>query len=428
MDSENITTKAPPPSSGQGLGPIPNLTQPTTNKRQRPDSDDDIASFATFRTAENFPKFLIIKSEDDEKPITKLSPFVIEKQIEAIIGTPKSVKKLKNQTLLVETNRKSQTDNLLKITKFFNLKVTVTEHKTLNSSKGIIKDRTLRGESETDICDYLKNQGVIAVKRFTIKKDHETIETNTLLLTFNMVTVPKTLKIFYRIIPVDIYVPNPTRCFNCQKLGHHETNCPVDYASVCEKCGTGGFDHVESRCPNPVKCVNCGLNHLSRSNECEMWKKEKEILKIKVTKNITYLEARKEFEQQPEITYSKIVQSAAIRKPETKTTETDFDEKDFNVTASSKVIIPTKYKQNKQAAKSTATTKTSVSTSQLNTSKTNNEKETPRARSKTRTGNRDNSKSPKSRQKEKPTVKLTRVQDQPVKTSNKYNNLESMET
>ena len=370
---------------------------------------------------------MIIKSEEEENPITKLSPFVIEKQIEAIIGTPKSVKKLKNQTLLVETNRKSQTDNLLKITKFFNLKVTVTEHKTLNTSKGIIKDRALKGESETDICDYLKNQGVIAVKRFTIKKDHETIETNTLLLTFNMVTVPKSLKIFYRIIPVDIYVPNPTRCFNCQKLGHHESNCPVDYASVCEKCGTGGFNHVESKCPNPVKCVNCGLNHLSRSNECEMWKKEKEILRIKVTRNITYLEARKVLEQQPEITYSKIVQSAVMKKPETKATETYFDEKDFNITASSKVIIPTKYKQNKQA-KSTATTKTSVSTSQPSTSKINDENEKPRARSKTRTNNRDNSKSPKTRQKEKPTVKLTRVQDQPVKTSNKYNNLESMET
>ena len=427
MYSETTTNKAPPSSSGSGLRSNPNLSQQTNNKRQRPDSDDDVASFTTFKSTDNFPKFLIIKSEEEENPITKLSPFVIEKQIEAIIGTPKSVKKLKNQTLLVETNRKSQTDNLLKITKFFNLKVTVTEHKTLNTSKGIIKDRALKGESETDICDYLKNQGVIAVKRFTIKKDHETIETNTLLLTFNMVTVPKSLKIFYRIIPVDIYVPNPTRCFNCQKLGHHESNCPVDYASVCEKCGTGGFNHVESKCPNPVKCVNCGLNHLSRSNECEMWKKEKEILRIKVTRNITYLEARKVLEQQPEITYSKIVQSAVMKKPETKATETYFDEKDFNITASSKVIIPTKYKQNKQA-KSTATTKTSVSTSQPSTSKTNDENEKPRARSKTRTNNRDNSKSPKTRQKEKPTVKLTRVQDQPVKTSNKYNNLESMET
>ena len=57
-----------------------------------------------------------------------------------------------------------------------------------------------------------------------------------------------------------------------------------------------------------------------------------------------------------------------MNKPETKATETYFDEKDFNITTSSKVIIPTKYKQNKQA-KSTATTKTSVSTSQPSTSK-----------------------------------------------------------
>ena len=70
---------------------------------------------------------MVLKSED-ETPITNLSPFVIEKQIEAIIGTPKSVKKLKNKTLLVETTRKSQTVNLLKIKNFFNLNVNVSEH------------------------------------------------------------------------------------------------------------------------------------------------------------------------------------------------------------------------------------------------------------------------------------------------------------
>ena len=80
--------------------------------------------------------------------------------------------------------------------KFFNLKVTVSEHRILNTSKGIIKDRALKGESEKDICDYLKNQGVIAVKRFTIKKEFDTIETNTLLLTFNSVSVPKSVNIF----------------------------------------------------------------------------------------------------------------------------------------------------------------------------------------------------------------------------------------
>ena len=96
---------------------------------------------------------------------------MIEKQIESVIGTPKSVKKtLKNRTLLVETSRKSQTDSLLKMSTFFGIKVSVTEHKTLNSSKGVISDRMLKDEKESEIVDYLKEQGVIGCKRFTIKK------------------------------------------------------------------------------------------------------------------------------------------------------------------------------------------------------------------------------------------------------------------
>ena len=170
--------------------------------------DDTQPTTFTFKANENFAKFLVISSKED-KPITSLSPFIIEKQIESIIGTPKNVKKLKNGTLLVETNRKSQTDNLLKITKFFNINVSVTEHKTLNSCKGIIRDRMLKHETEENITEYLNTQGVTACKRFKIKKDGNFIETNTLLLTFNTTTLPKSLKIFYRIIPVEVYIPNP---------------------------------------------------------------------------------------------------------------------------------------------------------------------------------------------------------------------------
>ena len=50
-------------------------------------------------------------------------------------------------------------------------------------------------------------QGVTAVKRFKIKKGEQLIETNTFLLTFNMITLPKSVRIFYRITPVEIYVP-----------------------------------------------------------------------------------------------------------------------------------------------------------------------------------------------------------------------------
>ena len=205
-------------------------------KRPRPcqnDIDDDLATpNFVFSGNDTFPRFLVIQSQDGSNPVTSLSPFVIEKQIESLIGTPKSVKKLKNKTLLVETNRKSQTENLLKVTSFFNLKVSVSQHNGLNSSKGIIRDRMLKGESEDSIVEYLRPQGVTGCKRFKIKKEGQSVETNTLLLTFDRVNVPKSLKTFYRVVPVDVYVPNLLRCFNCQRFGHHENNCSEDPGSA----------------------------------------------------------------------------------------------------------------------------------------------------------------------------------------------------
>ena len=444
--AEIFSTMVPPSSPGLGLGLTPNpvLSQEnypnlsrTTQKRLRSDSDDEIDTSFMYKPSDNFAKFLVIKSDNVEQPITSLSPFIIEKQIEALIGTPKTVKKLKNKTLLVETTRKTQTEHLLKVKQFFNLQVTVSEHTTLNTSKGIIRDRALKGESEQSIVDYLKNQGVVAAKRFKINKDHETVETNTILLTFNMVTVPKSLRIFYRIIPVEIYVPNPLRCFNCQRFAHHENNCPVDIGSVCDKCGEGNYSHIPSKCPNPIQSVNCGQNHLSRSSDCEIWKKEKEIMRIKVTKNITYFEAKKEFEQTPEVTFSRIVQSAVATKPETKTTGTQIEENDTVITASTKLIEPRTKKHNKSTSqtstsstkpqpKATASTsKPAPSNSQAKSNKPQStEKGSRESRSVSKSGaqNRSKSKSPRA----KP-VRLTRVQSESVKVTNMYNGLEEME-
>ena len=345
----------------------------STHKRQRPDSDDDEHEASTiFTSQENFARYLIIESKNKEKPVTSLSLFVIEKQIESMIGTSKSVKKLKNGTLLAETTRKTsvkklkngtllvettwktQTENLKKQTSFFGVPVEVTEHKSLNSSKDIIRNPILRSETEENILEYLKPQGVTHVKRFTIRKNHEIVNTNTLLLTFNSVVTPKTLKIFYQIIQVEMYVRNPLRCFNCQKFGHHAINCHADLGSVCGKCGTGNHDHLTSQCKNPAKCVNCGENHMSRSRDCDVWKKEKEIIKIKVTQRLTYPEARKIYDQQrPEVTSSKVV-SSMPKKPETETSSTQYNVKDSEITESSKVIISRIHKQNQTNQNSTS--------------------------------------------------------------------------
>ena len=343
----------------------------STHKRQRPDSDDDEHEASTiFTSQENFATYLIIESLNKEKPITTLSPFVIEKQIEAAIGTAKSVKKLKNGTLLVETTRKTQTEKLKKLDSFFGVPVKVTEHKSLNTSKGIIRNPILKSETEENILEYLKPQGVTHVKRFTIRRNQVIVNTNTLLLTFNSIVTPKTLKIFYQIIPVELYVPNPLRCFNCQRFGHHESNCPADVGSVCERCGTVNHDHPTSQCQNQAKCVNCGENHMSRSSDCDVWKKEKNVMKIKVTQRLTYPEARKVYEQhKPEFTFSKVV-SAMPKKPETKTASTQYSEKDSEITESSKVIIA-RIKRNNQNTQVNQKSSSEKTTTQKQQNQTN---------------------------------------------------------
>ena len=52
-----------------------------------------------------FARFLIIESLKPEKPLSKLSPFVIEKVFVSVAGSPKSVKKLRNRTLLAEVEK-----------------------------------------------------------------------------------------------------------------------------------------------------------------------------------------------------------------------------------------------------------------------------------------------------------------------------------
>ena len=203
----------------------------STLKRLRPDSDDDEHEASIiFTSQENFARYLIIESKNKEKPVTSLSPLVIEKQIESMIGTAKSVKKLKNGTLLVETTRKTQTENL----KNRPLSSVFTEHKSLNSSKGIIRNPILRAETEENILEYLKPQVVTHVKRFTIRKNNEIINTNTLLLTFNSVVTPKTLKFSTKLFKLNCMFLTLSGVLTAKSLATTRTTAPLTWVQCVQ--------------------------------------------------------------------------------------------------------------------------------------------------------------------------------------------------
>ena len=172
-----------------------------------------------------WPRFLLIQAAAPNKPLTRLSPFAILKGIQALAGNPVNVKKLRSGDILVEVSKRSHSKNLLSAKFFVNVPVNVIIHKTLNSTKGVIRCRDLIECSEEEIVTELYDQGVTDAKRIVIKRNGNTIKTSTIILTFRSPNLPNNIKCGYLNVPVDVYVPNPLRCFKCQKYGHHRNNC-----------------------------------------------------------------------------------------------------------------------------------------------------------------------------------------------------------
>ena len=141
--------------------------------------------------------------------------------------------------------------------------------------------------TEVGIRDELKDQGVVGVNRVTLKKEGKVIPTNTLFLMFGSPELPKEITVGYLKVKVALFVPNPMRCFNCNKFGHTSQRRKV--AAKCPGCGK---DKHEGQCEGPKLCSNCNGPHASLAKDCPVWQKEKEIQHIRVEKRTSFPEAR----------------------------------------------------------------------------------------------------------------------------------------
>ncbi|XP_046565083.1 uncharacterized protein LOC124273818 [Haliotis rubra] len=250
------------------------------------DADRPITPSVTF---ENWPRFLVISTQDGT-PL-KLNPFAIEKTIQGIAGDVEDVKILRSGCLLIKCRRQKQAVNLLSTKTLATVQVVVSPHRSLNSCKGIVRDsgRLLADMTEDDILEELKSQHVISVKRFSSKRHGAIIKTNTYLFTFGLSKIPNSIKAGYCNIKVDLYIPNPLRCYKCQHYGHGSRTCNKDAA--CNRCGGNCDDSTE--CNKDPSCVNCGGNHVSSSKDCPIWKRESKIMKIKHERNVSFQDVKK---------------------------------------------------------------------------------------------------------------------------------------
>ena len=85
---------------------------PTNKNKRLRDNDQDLDTDSdnerSYNSCNNWPRFLVMESSSDDLPLSKLSPFAVQKGFQAVAGTLKNIKRLRDGSFLVECARKSQ--------------------------------------------------------------------------------------------------------------------------------------------------------------------------------------------------------------------------------------------------------------------------------------------------------------------------------
>ncbi|XP_055944602.1 uncharacterized protein LOC129975564 [Argiope bruennichi] len=233
--------------------------------------------------------FIVKRVYSDNATFESVSPFIVEKALSSSVGEVANVRKLTTGDLFVEVASRQQSQKILKLKTFGTIPFSVSPHKSLNSSKGVITCGELLNEPLDVIEKELKSQRATHVRRITIRRDGKLLETKHHVLTFNSPKLPDSIKAGYMKLVVRPYVPNSLRCFKCQCFGHSKTNCRG--ILTCARCAAAG--HEGNECLQKEKCINCKGDHTSFSRVCPKWKLEKEIISVKFAQNISFPEDRR---------------------------------------------------------------------------------------------------------------------------------------
>ncbi|GBN23782.1 hypothetical protein AVEN_104392-1 [Araneus ventricosus] len=168
--------------------------------------------------------------------------------------------------------------------------------------------------TEEEFLEGLSSQGVTAVKRIFMKKETTLVATKHVILTFNTTKLPSTVKAGYIYCKTRLYIPNPIRCFKCQRFGHSKTACCG--RQTCCKCAS--VDHPTSDCQSAeLLCANCKQPHCADSKDCPQWEKEKKIQVVRTKQNLSYYEAKKLFKEQNSVSYSNALKSSTSQPSQT---------------------------------------------------------------------------------------------------------------
>ncbi|GFW67631.1 uncharacterized protein TNCV_3393021 [Trichonephila clavipes] len=231
-------------------------------------------------------RFFVLKTQNT---FSTVSPFLIEKAITSSIGPVKTIRKMRSGDLFLEVASAKQSSALRTLRSMAHIDITVVPHNTFNYSRGVISAADLLNVSTEEIKKNMVDQKVCDVRRITIRRDGQVLNSKHLILTFSTPELPQSVKAAYLHCPVRPYIPNPLRCFQCQRFCHSKTVCRGQ--PTCSRYAEVGHDSAD--CKAKERCVNCKGDHSSFSRSCPTWILEKEITAVKIKNKLSYPEARR---------------------------------------------------------------------------------------------------------------------------------------
>ena len=267
------------------------FTQVNKRPRQRRNKNRkirEILNLQQLQKEEHFPRFFSMKFPRLEIE-TNLNLIAADKDINKQIGKPAKIRKQNRDTLLIEVKSEQQGNKLKSVREIAQQQVETQEHTFLNQSRGTVLSEAMSNSSLEELQEVLEPQGVIKIERMKTRRNGTLVDTNRYILTFNRPEIARVINITdWHHELVDLYIPQPMRCMNCQGLGHTKKKCRKDLPT-CARCSEEG--HLSANCFKDYKCVNCSGGHNSMDKKCPFYLFKCEVLATQVRRKLTPGEA-----------------------------------------------------------------------------------------------------------------------------------------